>query len=66
MERTLLRTSITPCYSESKLQRLQKYLSENDSVHGDLRCQNVLINENTDIKVVDFDWQGKLAKLDIH
>ena len=61
-----VKTSTTLCYSKLKLEKLQQCLSNNQFVHGDLRYQNLLIDENAGIKLLILTGQEKLVKLDIH
>ncbi|KAJ7639135.1 hypothetical protein FB45DRAFT_739360, partial [Roridomyces roridus] len=32
-------------------------------VHGDLRPENILVHENGSVRVVDFDWAGKVGEV---
>lgn len=43
----------------SKCREALDILSDNNYCHGDLRPCNILVGENQDICVVDFDWAGK-------
>jgi len=38
---------------------LKKSLKEKSFVHGDLRCQNILLSGTSQFAVVDFDWAGE-------
>ena len=31
-------------------------------VHGDLRGPNILLGPNDDVKLIDFDWSGKVGE----
>jgi hypothetical protein len=51
------------------LKKVTALLEENDFVHGGLRSNKILVNKDAlekegkvDIKIVDFDWNGKAGK----
>ena len=38
-------------------------LREEDSVHGDVRWNNLLVCSDDTVKLIDFDWAGKHASV---
>ena len=47
----------------AKCRKALKVLSENNYCHGDFRPCNILVTENLDIFVLDFDWAGECGKV---
>jgi serine/threonine protein kinase len=43
----------------NKLRTAIKTLHGSGLVHGDLREPNILVTEDGDVKIIDFDWSGK-------
>ncbi|RHZ70234.1 hypothetical protein Glove_274g2 [Diversispora epigaea] len=47
------------------IENIVKYLHNSEHVHGDLREGNILIyqskNNNFDVKLIDFEWSGKVG-----
>lgn len=43
---------------QSQLQNAVKLLHDSGYVHGDLRCQNIIVRDDDSICIVDFDWAG--------
>src|SRR5258707_2830000 len=41
------------------LKRATEELESEDFVHGDLRTPNIVVDPNSDVKVIDFDWAAK-------
>src|SRR5258707_10245608 len=41
------------------LKRATEELESEDFVHGDLRAPNIVVDPNSDVKVIDFDWAAK-------
>ena len=41
------------------LNKIISLLHNKDFVHGDLRSPNILITEEEDLKIIDFDWAGR-------
>ena len=42
----------------SKCEEALKIMSAQNYCHGDFRSSNILVDNNVDIKVIDFDWAG--------
>ena len=53
---------LTPVFAKSVIRKLQatvNALHERNYVHGDLRATNVLVSNDGDVRIVDFNWAGK-------
>ena len=45
----------------AELERIIKFLHSHDYVYGDLRGPNIMITLEKNIKLIDFDWAGKVG-----
>jgi serine/threonine protein kinase len=51
-----------PATLKAQIQLALKHLHDNGFVFGDLRAPNIMITENGEIKLIDFDWAGVHGK----
>jgi hypothetical protein len=51
---------------KDQLDRVLEVLKSNDFVHGDLRAANILVKDNGEISILDFDWAGKAGEAIYH
>jgi hypothetical protein len=46
---------------KTRLKNILEALKRDDFVHGDLRCNNLLVCSDGTVKLIDFDWAGKVG-----